>query len=161
MALRYLGARHCHNEMKPVALLRVACAGVLLLAVGGCATASPTPHVAPPNPQLVCQQNPRPAALSCREALAVAIAALPPGDRPTRAFFDYGTYCAMSPGCLMGRVPSPRVDFGFVVFNYAGATATEFVWVAADAYGKPRVAGPLRSGLPAILSMPSGVGGLP
>lgn len=80
--------------------------------------------------------------------------ALSPGDRPIRASFVYGTYCAMSPGCAISGL-ADRVDFGYAVFSYEDAERHEYVYVAADAEGKPRLAGQLSTSPPAFMAVPT------
>jgi hypothetical protein len=131
--------------MSPLAMLRGALPGAVLLLMVGCA----------PQPVIVCDnlRPVRPEALDCREALAVAITALPFGDEPTRAEFQYGTYCAMSSGCGFSG-PGNRVDFGYAIFSYAGTTRHEYVSIAADANGRPRLAGTLSSSPPPFMWEP-------
>lgn len=125
-----------------------------LLAACSAPSPSPTPTIAHANPQLVCQQIDRPGALDCRAALAVAVAALPPGDRPIRARFDYGTYCALVSGCGLSG-PAGRTDFGLVWFSYADPTHMEYVYVVADAAGRPRLGSTLSASPPPVMSIPT------
>jgi hypothetical protein len=132
--------------MSLVAFLRVAVASVGLLSVVACA----------PRPTIICNdlRSIRPEAIDCREAVAVAITALPLGDEPTSAEFQYGTYCALTSGCGLTE-PANRVDFGLVTFNYGNSPRHEYVYVAADANGRLRLAGTLSSSPPPLLSVPT------
>jgi hypothetical protein len=120
-----------------------------------CATVIPSPLAA--SPELVCfggTLSSRPEAIDCREALGVAIAALPPGDRPIRAVFEYGTYCGATSGC--GLTPQAnRADFGLVTFSYAGTRRQEYIYIAADASGRPRLGGTLSASPPPLMSVPT------
>jgi hypothetical protein len=140
--------------MRSVAPLRFAWVGVLLMAVAGCAAPSPTPTVSPGNPQLVCIGTVLRLALDCHQALAVAIAALPQGDRPIRAVFEYGTYCGSTSGCGMSPQKN-RADFGLVTFSFPGNMHQEYVYVVADAMGVPRLGGTLSSSPPPLMSVPT------
>jgi hypothetical protein len=142
--------------MKILVSLRVAFLGALFCSVAGCASPSPSPAAthAADSPQIVCRQSTRPGALDCHQALAVAISDLPPGDRPIRASFEYGTYCGSTSGC--GFSPQAnRVDFGLVYFSYAGSGRQKYIYIAADADGKPRLAGQLSSSPPPLMSVPT------
>jgi hypothetical protein len=132
----------------------VACSGLLLWAVAGCASPSPSPTLTAANLQRVCEQLNRPAALDCHQALAVAVAALPPGDRPIRATFHYGTYCAMTSGCGFSA-PANRVDFGLVTFSYAGNAHQEYIYVVADVFGRLRLGSTLSAFPPPLMSVPT------
>jgi hypothetical protein len=136
------------------ATVRLLSSGTLLLAMTAAGCVSPSPTSAPPSPQLACAQTTLPRALDCREALAVAIAALRQGDNPVRASFEYGTYCGATSGC--GTSPQKnRADFGLVTFSYAGNTHSEYVYVVADASGQPRLGSTLTSSPPPIMSVPT------
>jgi hypothetical protein len=123
----------------------------IMLFMAGCAAPSPT--VAPANPQLGCPAITPPGALDCKAALAVAIAALPQGDQPITAKFEYGTYCALSSGCGLGQ--ASRTNFGLVTFTYPGGGRREYVYVVADATGQPRLGGTLSSSPPPFMSVPT------
>ena len=134
--------------MSPLAILRtVLLCGLLSLVA--CATSHPV--------DLVCYDtvlSSRPGAIDCREALTVAITALPPGDHPVRAEFDYGTNCGATSGC--GLTPQAnRADFGLVTFSYAGAARQEYMYVVADASGRPRLGGTLSASPPPLMSVPT------
>ena len=141
-------------QLKPV-LLWVLCGG---MSVSGCSgSAFPTPTPAPANPELVCHPLPtRIEELDCHEALAVAIDALPPGDRPIRASFVYGTNCADTAGCGISPAAN-RTDFGLVTFSYAGTEYREYLYVVADESGRARLGGVLSSAPPPLMSVPTPV----
>ena len=137
---------------------------VLLSACGASPKPSTTPSVptfpsqasapTPANPELDCEQSSKVGALNCRAALAAAIAALPPGDRPIRAVFRYGTNCADIAGCGFNPM-SGRVDFGLVTFSYPGDTHWEYIYIMADASGRLHFGSRLSSSAPPLFSEPS------
>jgi hypothetical protein len=85
----------------------------------------------------------------------VAISALRPGDRPIRALFMYGTNCASIAGCGYANPLAGRVDFGLVTFSYPGNTHSAYVYVMADAFGRPQLGGTLSPSPPPLMSEPS------
>jgi hypothetical protein len=145
--------------MSLAAILRTALLGAGLLSFVACTTVVPSPSATPQaaSPELVCggqAVSSRPGAIDCREALALAITALPPDDRPIRAWFEYGTYCAATSGCGFTAAAN-RVDFGLVTFSYAGTTRQEYIYVVADKSGRPRLGGTLSSSPPPLMSIPT------
>jgi hypothetical protein len=110
----------------------------------------------PANPELECHQSTDPGALDCREALDLAISALPPGDLPTTATFTYGANCGDT-SCGYYSAPAYRVDFGLVTFGYAGDSDREYVYVVADEDGRLHLAGTISFSPPPLLSVPTPV----
>jgi hypothetical protein len=130
---------------------------VLLLTLAGCATGAPSasraptspPAASPPaaslpaaspspvatpvaTPEVLCdatQFQPAPS-LTCRPAIAVALAALAPTHPPiVREEFRYGGLCPPDAPCA-----PPLGDAGIVIFDFAGAPPV-FVYVNAGAGG--------------------------
>jgi hypothetical protein len=135
--------------------VRTALLGVGLLSIVACATVLPSPSAV--SPELVCvgsTLSSRPGAVDCHAAVALAITALPAGDRPIRAVFWYGTYCGASSGCGLSPQAN-RADFGLVTFSYAGSTRQEYIYIVAYGRGRLRFGGTLSASPPPLMSVPT------
>jgi len=111
---------------------------VLAVALAGCSAASspagaPSPSpVAVASPESVCdtsQFTPTPS-LTCRPAIAAALAALPASHAPiVREEFRWGGLCPPGAPCV-----PPLGNAGVVIFDFASGPSV-FVYVSADAGG--------------------------